>query len=192
MKKLFNLFSIKVLSLVFALLVFAFESNAQNKSTLKVGETLKPSEKLISPDGKFEFLGSLQLSGRPYKNLWQYHIINQTSNPSSSLPSINHGTLADLKLEEKGSLVLYNTEGKVMWSSASDYPNVSELRLQNDGNLVIYDTNDELIWALKDPKTGKYDNVSGNGFFIKYKGTEPDPSRLSSQTVNLDDLDKKN
>ncbi len=190
MKKLVKLFSLKVFTLVFALLFIAYESNAQNKSILKVGETLKPSEKLISPDGKFEFLGGLVLSERPFSGLWKHDIINHTSNPSSSLPSINQGTPADLKLEEKGSLVLYNTSGKIIWSSASDYPNVSELRLQNDGNLVIYDTNNEQIWALKDPKTGKYDRNDGNGFFIKYSGTGPDPSRHSNQTVNLDDLDK--
>lgn len=179
MNKFCNLFSIKALSFVFALFFIAFESDAQNKSILIVGETLNPTEKLTSPDGKFEFGATLQLWEKPSKNLWQYQM-DQTS-----------GTPGNLKLDEKGSLVLYNTTGKAIWSSASDYPNVSELRLQNDGNLVIYDTNNDQIWALKDPKSGNYGNGS-NGFFIKYQGTSPDPSRYSNQTVNLDDFDKKN
>ena len=179
MKKLFNSFPIKALSLVFALSFIAFSGYAQNKSILKVGETLKTGELLWSPNFKYEFLPHLSLYKRLDKSLWQ-HTRDQTS-----------GTPAYLKLEEKGSLVLYDTAGKAIWTSASDYPNVGELRLQDDGNLVIYDTNNEQIWALKDPKTSNYGN-SGNGFFIKYKGTAPDPSRYSNQTVDLDDLDKKN
>jgi len=181
MQKFLNLWPVRNLILVFALIFSAFICEAQNKSILKVGETLNPSQKLTSPDGKFEFLPGLQLWERPStgKNLWEYQM-DQT-----------FGTRGNLKLDEKGSLVLYNTEGKAIWSSASDYPNVSELRLQNDGNLVIYDTNNEQIWALKDPKTGNY-GMGSNGFFIKYQGTGPDPSRYSNQTVNLDDFDKKN
>ena len=177
MSKLNNFFSIRRLSLVFVLIFTGYICEAQNKSVLKVGETLIPSQKLTSPDSKFEFLPGLQLWEK--SKLWEYQM-DQTS-----------GTRGNLKLDEKGSLVLYNTEGKAIWSSASDYPNVSELRLQNDGNLVIYDTNNEQIWALKDPKTGNY-GMGSNGFFIKYQGTGPDPSRYSNQTVNLDDFDKKN
>jgi hypothetical protein len=177
MNKVCFLFSIKTLSLVFVLIFSAYNCDAQNKSIIKVGETLNPSQKLTSPDGKFEFLPGLQLWEK--SKLWEY-LMDQT-----------FGTSGNLKLDEKGSLVLYNTEGKAIWSSASDYPNVSELRLQNDGNLVIYDTNNEQIWALKDPKTGNY-GMGSNGFFIKYQGTGPDPSRYSNKTVNLDDFDKKN
>lgn len=178
------MFIIRVLALVLASFFVAFVSDAQNKSILKVGETLKLSEKLISPNGKYEFR-SLLLAESSYngKGLWDYNV------GSVTIVSI-FGKPANLKFDEKGSIVLYNTEGKVIWSSASNYPNVSELRLQDDGNLVIYDTNNDPIWALKDPKTGEYDSGGGNGFFIKYKGDSPDPSRNSNQTVDLESIIK--
>jgi hypothetical protein len=184
MKKLFNTLHIKALSLIFALSFIAFSSNAQDKSVLKVGETLKLSERLVSPNGKYEFL-PLMIYDIPFtREIWSFRFNISMSNLT--------GKPDHLKLDEKGSLVLYNTEGKVIWSSASDYPNVGELRLQNDGNLVIYDaTGNDPIWALQDPKTDKYES-GGNGFFIKYKGTEPDPSRHSNQTVNISELMKKN
>jgi hypothetical protein len=168
MKKFCNLFSIKTLFFVFTLSFISFGVNAQNKSILKVRETLKPSESLKSPDGKYDFLGSLILSETQsaFPQLeWSY-----------SYEEAAVGKADYLKLDEKGSLVLYNTAGKIIWSSASDYPNVSEVRLENNGNLVIYDTNNEPIWVLKDPNTGKYPS-GGNGFFLKYNGTVPDPSR---------------
>ena len=189
MKKVFNFFPIKALSLVFVLLFIAFSGYAQqHKSILKVGETLKVGERLWSPnsknewspDTKYEFSTDLMLRERVAKFLWHFQ------SGSGTTP------VAYLKLEEKGSLVAYDTAGKVLWSSNSDYPNVSELRLQDDGNLVIYDTNNEQIWTMKDPKTSRYDRNGGNGFFIKYTGPLPDPSRNSSNHVDLDDLEKKN
>jgi hypothetical protein len=158
MSKLFHLYFSKALFLVFVFALGILNCSAQNKSILKVGETLKPTESLKSPDGKYEFLGSLVLSdgqGDFPQIEWSY-----------SYEEVSAGKADYLKLDAKGSLVLYNTAGKIIWTSASDYPNVNELRLQNDGNLVIYNINNEKIWVLKDPKTGKYGN-GGNGYFIK-------------------------
>jgi hypothetical protein len=184
MKKIFNTLHIKAFFLVFSLSFIAFSSNAQDKSVLKVGETLKLSERLVSPNGKYEFL-PLMIYDIPFtREIWRFNFDVSMSK--------FYGKPDYLKLDEKGSLELYNTEGKVIWSSRSDYPSIGELRMQNDGNLVIYDaTGNDPIWALQDPKTDKYES-GGNGFFIKYKGTEPDPSRHSNQTVNISELMKKN
>ncbi len=189
MKKLIISNHFKVLSLVFALSFIAFSGNAQyrddvNKgNVLKVGETLKFKEILKSSDYMYIFCRSGILD-RNGKSVWAFKFEEENVRPDY------------LKLDEKGSLVYYDTAGKVIWSSASDYPNVSGLRIQDDGNLVIYDNSSEPIWSLKDFKTGKYDTNDGNGFFYRYTGPQPDPSRNSTKRkqveVNLDDLDKKN
>jgi hypothetical protein len=173
MKKIIHSLNAKAFAFIFIFSLITFASNAQ-KSTLRKGETLGINEKMTSLDGQYEFFGGLKLFKKGDSNaLWEF----------LELPN----GAKQLTIDKEGSLIVSDDKGKMVWSSASNYPNVGELRLQNDGNLVLYDaTGNDQIWALQDPKTNKYES-GGNGFFIKPKAQILFQGRFVPKKENSED-----
>lgn len=160
------------------------------RSTLAVGEVLEISSfDLRSPNGRYRFLAtsrSVLLDDRRGGNLlWQFDFYNPLPQPAGVVYQQAH----KIMLDRKGSLVLLASDGKVVWSTQSDFPGVQKLVLDDNGDLSIQDAAGQAIWGLRDPATKAYTR-EGNGLFLKYAGPRPDPSRYSSKQVDLDDLDK--
>lgn len=160
------------------------------RSTLAVGEVMALGQfDLRSPNGRFRFTASPQgmaLIDRTVTDpLWQYQFDANAPLPAGMVRQPAH----KVTLDRKGSLVLLASDGKVVWSTQSDFPGVQKLVLDDDGDLSIQDAAGKAIWGLRDPATQAYTR-EGNGLFLKYAGPRPDPSRYSSKQVDLDDLDK--
>jgi hypothetical protein len=52
-----------------------------------------------------------------------------------------------LALQEDGNVVIYNVNGKVIWSTGTNNKGGDVLRLQSDGNLCLYKKTTQFVWG---------------------------------------------
>ena len=160
MEMVFNLFSIKTLSLVFALSFITFSVNAQEEevttttvtSSLMKGNKLDIDGTLTSPNRQFVLTmtsNGLTLSQNG-KMLWR------------SAQAGAAGAMSQLNFDAKGNLVAKClTANCTEWNNNLNNTNAAELKLLDDGNLVIYDKKNKALWALKNPNGGGYESAVG-------------------------------
>jgi aqualysin 1 len=108
-------------------------------STLVAGKALyRGSAKLVSPNGKFSFAlranGDLVLAKKSVGTIW------------------HTGAKDDdwLSLGGTGNLVLYRSDGRVVWKTGTGGQGAARLILQNTGNLVLARISDnKTLWSTK-------------------------------------------
>ncbi|MEM9242493.1 MAG: hypothetical protein AAGA27_00355 [Pseudomonadota bacterium] len=92
------------------------------------------------------------------ENLVLYNHTGESSNYGTVIWSANIANKGGVKLmfHSNGSLVVYNSSGKAVWSNGNDGESTNVFYLQSSGNLIIWDTNlNETTWSVGTGEGGK-------------------------------------
>lgn len=125
-----------------------------------------PKKAIIGPNGE------MTLPSGVFRGVNLYN--NSISGTSLIMPKTIYktGTWYSLNREYRltfqpdGNFVLYNKNGKAVWSSGTSKNTDAYLMMQDDGNLVIYKENGKAIWSSgTSGKTGAYGKIGSDGEF---------------------------
>jgi hypothetical protein len=99
--------------------------------------TLHPGDYIHSPDG--HFILTLTYSGAA--------AVFDTTDGTLLWMTAEAGSGAELRMQDDGNLVLYNSGNGAVWFSGTNGNSHSYLTMQNDGNLVLYAANGNALWS---------------------------------------------
>lgn len=130
--------------------VLWFTGTIQNppnvSNVLQPGAFLKPGEKLLSPNGRYQLIyqhdGNLVLYRPGNLAIWSTRTNGQAAGKC-------------LMNKSNGNLILFTPNNRAIWSTqvGSNANRDSRLVLQNDGNLVIYRPNNTVVWSTQTQET---------------------------------------
>jgi hypothetical protein len=114
----------------------AWRSAKNRKDSLLPGQSLLVGQSLYSPDGRTRF--SLQQDANMVVQVQGYGgVFDQTDTVGSGVPKC-------LKLEQNGSLILYDTEDRQLWKKG---PGGVRLVVQDNAHVVLYPASGKAIWS---------------------------------------------
>ncbi|KAJ1703966.1 hypothetical protein LUZ63_003745 [Rhynchospora breviuscula] len=140
-----------------ALFLLAFSPSAFPADTLQIDQNITDGQTLFSPNSIFE-LGffSPGSSTNRFVGIW-FAVSPDTVLWVANRDSPLNNTSATLKLNKTGSLLLYDSSGRIVWSPrtrSSSGINSPILQLNDSGNLVVKDqTTNSIIWQSFDYPT---------------------------------------
>ncbi len=104
--------------------------------TLRPKEALLPGYKLYSCDGRY----ALTIGEDGNLTLYGGDTLHWSSNTSGQ--SVHH-----LALNDEGNLLLVDTNGDVVWDTATSAGGGAEFHIRNDGNMMLVDTLNTQHWS---------------------------------------------
>lgn len=126
--------------------------NSSYPANLPTNATLRPGQRLMSPDGQTVLIlqgdGNLIIR-RNFVPVW-------SSGTSGNSPD-------RLIMQPDGNLVLYNTANSAIWNTGTSSGNNPYLTLQTDGNMVAYSGSSIPLWStgtISNPNNLNYVNQS--------------------------------
>ncbi|XP_078166518.1 receptor-like serine/threonine-protein kinase SD1-7 [Carex rostrata] len=138
--------------LIIAIFLFASSPLTWSTDTLLPGQNITTSQYLISSNNKFK-LGFFHLGSSPdlFVGIW-FSVSPETVVWVANRDSPLNNNFGILTIHNNGSLVLYDSSERMVWSSSSNSMSITNdistiLQLHDSGNLVLKDqTSNTVIW----------------------------------------------
>lgn len=114
----------------------AVPADAATASTLASGATLRPGQKLVSPNGKFQ--AKMQTNGN--------FVLSRLADAHKLASTATHVAGSRLVMQANGNLVLRSPDDANLWSRTQGTAG-AVLTLRNDGNLTVVQRDGDLAWS---------------------------------------------
>ncbi|XP_078165614.1 receptor-like serine/threonine-protein kinase SD1-7 isoform X2 [Carex rostrata] len=145
--------------LIIAIFLFTSSPLTWSTDTLLPGQNITTGQFLISSNNTFK-LGFFQPSSSPdlFIGIW-YSVSPKTVVWVANRESPLNNSFGILTIHNNGSLVLYDSSERMIWSSSTNSTSITNdistiLQLNDSGNLVLKDqTNNTIIWQSFDHPT---------------------------------------